>query len=848
MIRPGILRFLPLWPFLAVLLIALGWQQRLELAAWALERYVQVDGVDNLRVSPSSLDTEQITLTNLGFDLKVSDYLLSIDAEALSVSLEAGDGILPRASALRIGSVRIDATAITTKPSPTMTLEGLHRQLLDAITAASEFAALPIAEIRIDQLAIRDDTGKIWMDHLVIAVDSSRSFTEASIVQGRHRLGIVIHEDAVALEAGWIEPEIPPFLSLQMSNRVGNPSLSGRIEPTSLKGWVESLLTVPSPGLSVPDISGDIAIAMGLLAESGHMRVQLAVSGMRNEWAEGRMADWRIDLPLKLDPGSTLDSLIAMPHQFEAGALLVARRLELEALTLENLRFEIEGQFLASTQDLGLMLTADSSLTLSEVSYDQWRLEDVVMFPALTLGPGGSKINRGAALSVAMVHFGEDWSLGNLNATATSDMVAEPGSGGGVFSLGPGDLEFSLAAENAEGLALETQGIASITSLSAEKMTLSLALEYPALTWPGLALPAMESIRLDLNLDSDQLGFDGTLVLVEESLALAFSGEHVIVPSRGLVTVRTDSNVELSRLQGILQNWQPGLDTGLSLTDGTGFLEAHVKWNPNGYDVSANIAIEEAGGSYDDTEFSGLALDGAWRLWPTLASERPARLKCASLRYGIEASNLGASISLADNGNSLPTLRLLWLRGTLFDGQMSIGPIDIDLNAPRGAFNLNVQDLDLARVAETQNVTGLTIEGRVDGVLPVNFSSEGLRIRNGKLSDREGGVIRYAVSDEQAAALDSPLTDVVIGALRDFHYHVLEAQADYVPDGTLQLALHLEGTSPSLETDRPVHININSEQNVLSLLKSLEYASGLNQSLDQQIRDQYDTDADPSTR
>ena len=81
---------------------------------------------------------------------------------------------------------------------------------------------------------------------------------------------------------------------------------------------------------------------------------------------------------------------------------------------------------------------------------------------------------------------------------------------------------------------------------------------------------------------------------------------------------------------------------------------------------------------------------------------------------------------------------------------------------------------------------------------------------------------------------------MVIEALGDFRYDILQATADYHRDGTLNLNFHIEGTSPRLETSRPVHLNINSEQNVLSLLQSLEYAEGLNQSLDRRIRQQYD--------
>jgi hypothetical protein len=171
--------------------------------------------------------------------------------------------------------------------------------------------------------------------------------------------------------------------------------------------------------------------------------------------------------------------------------------------------------------------------------------------------------------------------------------------------------------------------------------------------------------------------------------------------------------------------------------------------------------------------------------------------------------------------------------------------VEIDLNDPQASFDLVVQDLDIARVVETQNMEGLSAQGRVEGFLPVRLSAGGIRIEDGRLDDQDGGVVRYAVSEEQAAALASPLTDVVIRALRDFHYNVLNARANYHPDGTLQLQLQMEGNSPSLESDRPVHLNINSEQNVLSLLRSLDYAAGLNQTLDKRIQDQYGGVASP---
>ena len=63
----------------------------------------------------------------------------------------------------------------------------------------------------------------------------------------------------------------------------------------------------------------------------------------------------------------------------------------------------------------------------------------------------------------------------------------------------------------------------------------------------------------------------------------------------------------------------------------------------------------------------------------------------------------------------------------------------------------------------------------------------------------------------------------------------------YQPDGTLNVQFHIEGKSPSLDTNRPVHLNINSEQNVLSLLESLKYTQGLNDELDQRLKEQLES-------
>ena len=85
-------------------------------------------------------------------------------------------------------------------------------------------------------------------------------------------------------------------------------------------------------------------------------------------------------------------------------------------------------------------------------------------------------------------------------------------------------------------------------------------------------------------------------------------------------------------------------------------------------------------------------------------------------------------------------------------------------------------------------------------------------------------VPRYTrqIGDDLAAKLSgTPGMDIAAKALQDYRYTFLKSSVTYEPDGRLLLGLELQGKSPKLNTSRPVHVNLNVEQNVLKLLKSL---------------------------
>ena len=127
------------------------------------------------------------------------------------------------------------------------------------------------------------------------------------------------------------------------------------------------------------------------------------------------------------------------------------------------------------------------------------------------------------------------------------------------------------------------------------------------------------------------------------------------------------------------------------------------------------------------------------------------------------------------------------------------------------------------------------------GRLPLTINADGISISGGSINSvSPGGTIHYAPEGGTGALQNTaPQMQLMLQALRDFRYDRFSAETHYSPDGNLLLQMRLEGKSPHIDNNRPIHLNINLEQNILSLLKSLRYTDGLNKALDKRVRDHF---------
>ncbi len=281
-------------------------------------------------------------------------------------------------------------------------------------------------------------------------------------------------------------------------------------------------------------------------------------------------------------------------------------------------------------------------------------------------------------------------------------------------------------------------------------------------------------------------------------------------------------------LEEILQLELPGLAIG----EGELQVELDSQWNNAGeVHGTLDIALDNTAGRYEEISFSGLSINGSLA-YPPADDIGSARINVRHVQYGAEIENIEAEFYLADSGIHFDRFEGVFLGSNVKAESFDFDPVELSTR-----FDLHVTGLDIARLVDLQQLEGLTVTGKLDGILPVSMTRGEISIEDGRFTGQpEGGTINYDIDSSVVESISNPLTDTVIKALKDFSYDVLTAQASYQPDGNLYVDFHIEGSSPNLENGRPVHLNINSEQNLLSLLESLEYTSNLGQALDNTIR------------
>lgn len=344
-----------------------------------------------------------------------------------------------------------------------------------------------------------------------------------------------------------------------------------------------------------------------------------------------------------------------------------------------------------------------------------------------------------------------------------------------------------------------------------------------------------------------QIKARGEVTDLQRNIPVTINTSHNLASEKGSAQLSTKLDMaEDSRFQEL---W-PDNPTPLQVVAGTADIDGRVDWslaNTTALWATANVALSDIGGAYDDFYFSGLNTDLEIALLPQMRTRKDQKIRVDIVDVGVPVQQLQALISIQPiDKQPLPEVLIKRFSADTLDGKIVIENQSFDLNSDRNSLDVQLDKINIDTLMAVYELEELEATGLVSGVMPVTITESGIRIDDGQLSSLEpGGVIRY-LSDTKALE-QNQYAGFVVQALKNFNYQIMQGETQYSEDGTLELSLRFRGNNPDYEQGRPIDLNINFQENLLKLFESLRYVNGLNDLIDKRVQQYYQRQApDPS--
>ena len=186
------------------------------------------------------------------------------------------------------------------------------------------------------------------------------------------------------------------------------------------------------------------------------------------------------------------------------------------------------------------------------------------------------------------------------------------------------------------------------------------------------------------------------------------------------------------------------------------------------------------------------------------------------------------TLSLRKNPLNLNIASLSDFSAEFFGGRIALTRLDYDMQKQEGETMLQLDNISLQKLLDLQGTKKVFATGTVRGTIPVKLKNGVFEIKDGGMNAEQSGQIIYATTPEERAAANQGLR-TTYEALSNFLYVQLLSSINMAPDGKSAISIQLKGTNPDFQNGRSIELNLNVEQNLLDLMRSLSISSNVEQ-------------------
>ena len=299
---------------------------------------------------------------------------------------------------------------------------------------------------------------------------------------------------------------------------------------------------------------------------------------------------------------------------------------------------------------------------------------------------------------------------------------------------------------------------------------------------------------------------------------------------------------------------QPWPNPNMDVTHGTVSASAEIAFRHSPTNLEKPLYLKHLHGILDVKEIGGFfkptIIEGLTTRVEILGKDETLRIPLTPLhiRKIQSAVEVGGTSLLYSTKpftqTSLPTLSIKNMSTHLLGGIVSLENATIDPKAETHEVDLQVTGLDLNEILGLEQQESVKGTGTLNGTLPLTVSrtesGTTITVQQGTIQGQApGGTLQFEVDKETAKSWveSQPQLDLIVKTLENYHYSKLAVGVDYQKNGILTLATKLEGKNPDFRNGVPIHFNLNIEENIPALMKSLSLVKGLEENIEKMMKE-----------
>jgi hypothetical protein len=516
-----------------------------------------------------------------------------------------------------------------------------------------------------------------------------------------------------------------------------------------------------------------------------------------------------------------LHAIGAVPTRVTALTANLNGAYELRLESDETLPVEVKATFDTASGTAVTYQAEDTDIDLSVI--------ETTPVNALLRYPSLDWTARVARSSLAVTGAGPDLPTFHLrNSECNSGITCRTALDFSYGDLVIGDLSIDAVAVNAAAVQLDSREANWTVSSPGTQITLN----NPALAGRHVVAPALEA---DVSASNERVSATVDFSTPGGGLAGRAAMSHDLAKAVGEFTLKSAAvEFDVLNLSGLFTDWPYGWD----VTAGSGSAQADIRWTVKdtgfAYTGSAAVSADSLAGRYADIGFLGASsrlefdVDSA----APLALE-PARFDVALVDIGFPVEDISgiATPYIGDSAVEVSSLSM-----TVLGGTVTADPFRFDLDADSNELMLRASNVQLPLMVGLADLEAVTISGSVSGEIPVTIRGNNVIIDDGFLeNDPPGGVIQYLGGAAGGVVDDGSQLGVVTRTLRNLEFDSLTSAVNYSEDGDLVLQMRLKGINPDVDPTQPVILNLNVENNVPQMLRSLQATRSIEDVLERRL-------------